>query len=316
MFTKIQTKTWFDGRMMALAATFLFGTYSIFNKVLLEKFSPLTLAAISQAFSVMAVVLVFGAIPAIRQIQKVSMAAVAAAIVVGVLGSVAGPMLFLEGLKNTTATNAVLLVETDAIFTGFISALWLQERVTLNQVAGTILMIAGLYYIFTDGLTLTTAFRPGDILILLAALSFGATTAIYKKYLEKSPPELMIVISNLMGALLLFFAAPYLFNISHDFSAIKEKEAFRMLIFYSVVGIAIARFLWFKCLNRISATQASMISLLSPIFGLILAVIILRENLYFYHMVGGAVVIVGMALTVFHQQTQRGGETHPRIRHR
>lgn len=290
-----------SGNILALFAVMLASTYTIFNKILVVDISPITLAAVSQGLSVFVLLLFFGAIPQFKKIIAMPLKEVAAIIVMGVLGTVAAPLLFLKGLQYSSATNAILLAELDTIFVPLIASLWLKEKVTGNQIGGTLLMVGGLYFIFTQGLQNSLEFRSGDLLIALSALCLSFSLNIFKKYLHHVPSERVVIVGDTIGVGLLFFAAPTLLNLPHHFAPIFEPAIFKPLLIFSIIGIAVSRFLWFKALDLIPAHRASIISLSSPVLALILVAIVLKEPLALYHMVGAALVIVGLALGVFHE---------------
>lgn len=292
----------FSGNILAITSVTLASAYTIFNKILVVDLPPLTLAAVSQGLAVFVLLLFFGALPEFKAILKMPVREVGAMILMGVLGTVAGPLLFLKGLEHTSATNAILLAELDTIFVALIASLWLKEKVSGHQIGGTILMLGGLYYIFTEGLSAELRLQSGDLLIALAALCWSFSLNIFKKYLHRVPSERVIMVSDTIGVLLLLFAAPTLLMMNHHFAPIFLPSVFKPLLVFSIIGIAIARFLWFKAVDLIPASRASAISLISPVIALILAAFILQEPMDFYHMVGGALVIVGLAFGVFHEE--------------
>lgn len=292
----------FSGNILAITSVMLASAYTIFNKILVADIPPLTLAAVSQGLAVIVLLLFFGAIPEFKAILKMPVREVGAMIAMGVLGTVAAPLLFLKGLQYTSATNAILLVELDTIFVAIIASLWLKEKVSGHQIGGTVLMLGGLYYIFTEGLNAGLRLQSGDLLIALAALCWSFSLNIFKKYLHRVPSERVIMVSDTIGVLLLLFAAPTLLMMTHHFAPIFQPSVFKPLLIFSIIGIAIARFLWFKAVDLIPASRASAISLISPVIALILAAVILKEKMDLYHMVGGALVIMGLTLGVFHEE--------------
>ncbi len=302
------------GNLFAFSAILLFSTYTIFNKVLVADIPPLTLAAVSQGISIFVIILFFGAIPEFKKIIKMPFREVAAIIMIGVLGTVAGPVLFLKGLQNTSAVDAILLAELDTILVPLISFLWLKEKIKGHELAGGIVMLGGLYFIFTEGLKLNLQFHSGDVLIALSALCYSLSLNTFKKYLHHVPSERVMIIGDTIGVLLLLFAAPTLLIMPHRFEPIFQPGIMKPLLIYSIIGIALGRFLWFKAVDLISAHRASLISLLSPLIAIFLAALVLKESLAWYHAVGAALVLVGMALGVFSEFGNPKQKTHERIR--
>lgn len=302
------------GNFLAIFAVILASTYTIFNKILVVDLPPITLAAVSQGISVFVLLLFFGVLPSAKKILQMPLKQVTAMILMGVLGTVTGTLLFLKGLEHTSAVNAILLAEMDTIFTPLIASLWLKEKVSGNQISGTLLMLGGLYFIFTEGLHINLSLHPGDLLIAGSALSFAISLNIFKKYLHNVPSEQVVLVSDTIGVSLLFFAAPTLLNMQHHFAPIFDPSVFKYLLVFAVIGIAISRFLWFKAVDNIPASRASAISLLSPVLALIMATVILKEHVQIFHMVGGALVIVGLSLAVFHEQMNPQHQIHEKAK--
>ncbi|MFH0820739.1 MAG: DMT family transporter [Candidatus Peregrinibacteria bacterium] len=302
------------GSLLAVSAVMLFSTYTVFNKVLVANVSPLTLAAVSQGISIFVVILFFGAIPEFKKIIKMPLREVAAIIAIGVLGTVAGPVLFLKGLEHASAVNAILLAELDTVFVPLIAALWLKNKITGHEIGGGILMLGGFYYIFTEGLKIGLDFRLGDIYIALSALCYAFSINTFKKYLHSIPSERVMIIGDTIGVLLLFFAAPTLLFMPHNFAPIFRPEIFKPLLVFSIIAIALARFLWFKAVDLLPAYRATLISLLSPLLALMLAAVVLKEPLSWYHMIGGSLVLVGMSLGVFSELGDSQEKTHQRVK--
>ena len=303
------------GNITALSAIIFFSTYIIFSKILIEHLPAHTLAALSQALSVIALLFAFGVIPEFKKIYRLPTKSLIILLIMSLLATVVGPLLFLKGLQNTTATNSVLISCLESVFTGIISALWLKEKITRQQFIGTLIMFGGLHLIITKGMSEQIQFNGGDFFIILATISWAMATNIFKKFFHKISPELVVIFRNTVGALVLFFILPYIFNFQHDFSPLTKPEVIIPLILLSVLTIVIAQSLWYKALELIPATRISTISLLSPIFGVTFAVLVLGEKLAAYHFYGGALIIFGLILTVVHHQKHPHHHAHQKIKH-
>lgn len=302
------------GNIFALMAVFFSSTYTIFNKVLLADFAPPTLAAISQTISVVALLIFFGAMPEWKKIHKRPFREIIAIVILGVLATVVSPLLFLKGLESTLTTNAILLGKMDVIVLAVISAIWLKEKITKQQIIGTIIMLIGLYIIVTQG-AFGFDLQMGDAYILMATVTWATSTAIFKKYLHHVTPEAVVIISGIVGALTLFFLVPPILGIEHDITALGNKQVFRTLVLYSLFTVVLAQFLRFKAMDIIPASRVSTLYLLSPIVAVLLAVIFLKESLDISHLIGGIFVIAGLVFSVLHHQKHPHHHLHERIKH-
>ncbi len=290
------------GISTALLSVLALSSYSILAKILLENLTPETLAGFSQFFSVIAILLFFGFFPEIKKIHRLPEKNVLYLIVVAFLAAAIAPLLLFNGLQETTATNAIILGRLEAVFVGIISFLWLKERVTKYQIFGIILMFLGVVLIVTQNFTNTFTTNHGDLYIIASALIWALSVCLFKKNLHRVSPELVVLIRNGVGAMFFFIIIPLLIPIQHEFSALLNKEVLIPLLIFSLFVIVFGQLMWYKTLELIPATIASSTSLLAPLIGVILAVLILGETLYTHHFIGGAAILIGLAFTVIHHQ--------------
>ncbi|MBU0727941.1 DMT family transporter, partial [Patescibacteria group bacterium] len=141
------------GLLAALISTIFISSYSTFSKVLLQHFSTYSLAAIAQIFSVITLMLFFGAWSEIKNLGQLKRKEMIALVFVGLLSAVIQPLFLFNGLLKTSAINGVLISRTQMVIVGIISAIWLRERVGVKQIWGTFIMFGGAYFIATKGLT-------------------------------------------------------------------------------------------------------------------------------------------------------------------
>jgi len=72
-----------------------------------------------------------------------------------------------------------------------------------------------------------------------------------------------------------------------------------MYVIFVIVG---AQLLWYKSLEVISTTKASIIHLLLPVFGILFSILILKEEILDYHMWGGLSILAGLIFTMWHHK--------------
>ena len=303
------------GIVILLISILLTSTYAVFNKILLRDLDPLTLTFISQILSVVILLSIFGGIPEWKMIHKRPAKELIALIVVGIMSAAIAPFVFLKGLELTTATNAVLIVKMDSIALAIISVIWLKEKITKQQVAGTLIMLIGLYIVVTKGNPMDLSFQMGDILIFAAAIIWAMAVSVYKKYLHEITPEATVVVSNGIGAITLFFLGPFFLGTDLNFEPLVKPNVFQLLFTFTLLTIVIGQFLKTKALGLLPASRCSMFSLMAPILAVIYAVIFLDELLLSHHIAGGLMVIVGLLFSVLHHQKHPHHEKHVKISH-
>jgi len=301
--------------LAGILSIFLFSTYTIFGKLLLDNFSSETLTAVSQGFAALAVLLFFGFMPELKKLKKLSLKGKFALLAIAIFSALILPVLFLKGLALTTATNAIILKCLGPVFASAIAVLWLKEDITPRQIGGAALMLFGVLFIVTKVFTAGFSLNLGDLLVLGSTLSGAISTNIFKKYLHKIDPELVVLFRNIIGALVLAFVFPFLFDVVHDTTALFDGKIFILLASFSLIAIATPQLLWYKSLEVLPTSLISSLGLLNPVFGVILAVLILDEAVSWFHYVGGCIVFLGLYFTLSHQQNHPEHKKHLKLHH-
>jgi drug/metabolite transporter (DMT)-like permease len=181
------------------------------------------------------------------------------------------------GLSFTTASRSVIFLYTSP----FVVALGVQlflphEKLRLFQLTGLICAFIGIVIAFADGLALE---RPGmlkgDLLALLAAVMWGATTVLIKaSRLTAIPPAKTLLYQLAVSAVILLPASflmgePGLIDLS--------PLVVGCLLFQTVV-VAFASYLaWFWLVAHYPAARLASFTFLTPLFGLAAGGVILDE---------------------------------------
>ncbi|GEM_PF-935848 len=302
------------GSVMALISTVFISSYSTFTKILLERFSTYSLAAIAQIFSVITIAFFFGAFPELKKIKYLPLKVIGGLIMVGILSAVIQPLFLFTGLLKTSAINGALISRTQMVMVGIISGLWLRERVTPPQIIGTVIMLGGAYFIATHGLTQSLTWGSGDLLLLASAFFGALSTAVFKRFSTEVSPQLVVLTRNMLGVILNLTIVPFLFHFQHDFNPIFDVKVLAVLTVFSLMVIVGAQSLWYRAVEIIPANRASNIGMTSPIFGVIFAMSILGEKLTSYHMIGGALILLGLFFSTLHHQKDALHRTYLKAR--
>lgn len=207
-------------------------------------------------------------------------------------GAVVAPFLFLYGLNETTAVNASLLSNTEALFTVVIAFLFLKERETSKNYVGILLLIIGAIFLTTNAefqkLSLTREVLS-NALIVGACLFWGIDNNLSKLMSKKCDLVLLTAMKCFIGgcALLLLsislklnfqiplFSIPYLFSVG----------AFS-------IGFSILLFLF--ALREIGSMKTGVIFSTSSLFGATFAFIMLRENFSPIQLMAGFTMLLGI----------------------
>ncbi|MBX3622581.1 MAG: DMT family transporter [Rhizobacter sp.] len=202
------------------------------------------------------------------------------------------------GLQYTTASRMIVFI----YFAPFIVALGMPfisraERLGWLQTAGLVLAFAGVAGAFAEGFT-QPAIGPrqwiGDALGVLAAVMWAATTlSIRATKLSSASAEKTLAYQLGVSGVLLAMAAlwqgtPW----PHALSLMAGAS----LAYQTVIVVFASYLLWFWLVRHYPATRLAAFTLLTPVFGLLMGVVMLSEPLTLRLLLALGGVAVGMLL--------------------
>ncbi|UAA39190.1 DMT family transporter [Paraneptunicella aestuarii] len=194
--------------------------------------------------------------------------------------------LFLEsgtmGIINATAP----------MFGVLIAFFWLGEKLTSGALLGLVLGFLGVAMLLIDpasGLSLDIV----PVLIgLFACVNYGLAACISKAYAEGLRPMTIAAGSQLYSSLVLL---PFALMSWPEQAA--SAEAWSSTLFLGVACSGFAFYLYYKLIAEQGIAKALTNMYLLPLFAILWGALFLNEQLQLKTFVGGAVVLLGIALT-------------------
>ncbi|WP_223921365.1 DMT family transporter [Geobacter sp. AOG2] len=203
---------------------------------------------------------------------------------------------FFSGLKLTGAANGSLIVAINPLLTAVLSAWWLRERIRPFQAAGLVVSLMGVGVIVTRGdvgAFRTLSFNHGDLLLLGAPLSWAVYSILGKRAMSTFSPLVATAYAALSGSLLLIPAAALeaLGGAGpHRFSLLGWLAILQLALLGTVIGFV----WWYEGVKTLGASRAALFVNLVPVFGTLLASLLLGERLGLPLLWGGTLVIAGV----------------------
>ncbi|MEP0520085.1 MAG: DMT family transporter [Hyphomicrobiales bacterium] len=199
------------------------------------------------------------------------------------------------GLQYTTAINGLLIQSAAPLIIGFWSLVLFRDALTRKQLFGTLISMIGVLVILTRGelsLLLSLAFNVGDILFFLAFLFYGLYSAVLRKRPQMHWLSFLWV-AIAVGAILLL-PALVLERLSGAQLVTFDWCTFGAFAYVIIFASIVA----YMCFNRgvelIGANRSGPFFHLMPLFGSILAVLLLGEKPALFHAIGYAFILVGV----------------------
>lgn len=266
------------------------GTFPI-AKIAVNSIEPFTLALLRFGIASAAMMLIIVVTGRVKPIEKSDWWRF---VLIGLLAVPLNQLLFLYGLKFTTAGRSALYYGATPIFVFLLAMYYLKEKVTLLKVLGIVASFAGVAIILRGG-RLDEGVLFGDFLVILAVIAWAAYTVFGKVLLNKYGSLTVTAYALVIGTIAYLPVGLYS-TIRFNYAAV-PIEAWLSLLYIAIMTSVIAYSIWYWALARMEASKLAIFQNLQPVFAAILAVIMVGEtfNLDFY--LGGAMVIGGVLLT-------------------
>ena len=201
------------------------------------------------------------------------------------------------GLRSTIAINAVLINSTLPVSMVLISWLILRETVTVRQIAGLVVSMAGVLVIVTRGEAThwdDMRFAMGDFWIMLAM----PVWALYSVLLRRRPPELdgmtLVLVLAVMGLPLLGLG--YAIESIWIPPQVPTLPAVAGVLYVGLFASVAAFACWNAAVAAVGPNVAGFSIHLLPAFGTLLAIAFLGERFEAFHLWGVLGIFAGVAL--------------------
>jgi len=227
------------------------------------------------------------------------------------LGSLIGVLFAAEfvllnwGLVFTTASRAIIFMYLAPFVVAIGAHLFIPgERLGLSQIVGLLCAFAGMATAFADALRLPTHRElPGDVMIVGAALLWGATTVVVKaSRLVRISPNKVLFYQLAGSAILLLPLSPLVGE-----PGIAAPSAAALAAFgYQTLLVAFVTYLaWFWLIAHYPASRLSAFSFLAPLFGVLAGNLLLDEKVS--PLLAGALALVGLGIYLVNRAPRLGG---------
>ena len=212
------------------------------------------------------------------------------------------------GLQTTTSLNAFLLQSLMPVLIVALSFIVFRERIRPRAAAGLGMSLGGAAWVIARGdpaalVGLDVSF--GDLLVFIAVICYAAYSVLLRLR-PKIGPLAFLLATFAPGTLMLL---PFYVWESVAVAPVRPSWITLGSIGYVAIFPSIAAYL---CFNRgvelVGANRAGMYLHLMPLFGAVLAVLLLGEELRVFHLVGAALIASGIVLS--RGKGGRESETH------
>ncbi len=282
------------------------GGTGAFAKISLEEITPLSLGFLR-------FLLAAGIFLPLVIRKKVSWAKIKKLFPLSLLCS-ANVIFYIFGVQKTTATISQMLYASSPLIIALLSLVFLKEKLYLKRILGIITGALGVALIIFLPLLNKSSIWNGDlfgnILILIAILSFSFYVVLSKKLQGKFTPLELVVSFIFTTAIIQFLLLPFDFISQNYWWPNLTLNSILGLLYLVVFATAISYFLTQYAIKISTPVIFSMTFYLQPILGYLWASVLLGERITFEFIIGALLAFIGVALvTSFNKDKPKSGDS-------
>jgi drug/metabolite transporter (DMT)-like permease len=208
----------------------------------------------------------------------------------GVFGFTAFNALFYLAAHHTSGVNMTILQGSLPIFTLIGALAFHRTRISLLGALGILLTLAGVMTVASKGdwdTLMSLSFNVGDIWLIVACLLY----AVFTLTLRNRPKVSGIGFFAILAVAAFFAAIPLIgWEIASGETQWPTLRGWELLAFITIGPSLLAQLFFLRAVDLIGPSRASVFTNLVPIFGPIIAIIVLGEVFHPFH--AGALILV------------------------
>jgi len=190
---------------------------------------------------------------------------------------------YFYALKLSNVALGMLSLYTFPVITSLLEPVFLKTKLNPIHILLGIIVLIGLY-VLTPELNLESSMVKGVLFGLLSAVCYAVRILIMKQYVETYHGSMLMLYQTVVITIVL---VPVLFFM--DVSGFQSQ--FPYLLMLALLTTSIGHGLMVHSLKFFSASTATIISSVQPIFGIILAFLFLGEIPHVNTYIGGALIL-------------------------
>lgn len=168
------------------------------------------------------------------------------------------------------------------------------ERLTARKVGGLALAFAGTAIVVSGELG-----TPGRLFAVLGAVTatlfYAGATVYTKRFVSGRETPMALATGQVLGAAVLSVGAALVMGPVPDLGALSWQVTWSVVLL-GAFGTGLAFLVFYTLIERVGATNASMVTYLIPVVGLLAGWLVLDESFGPHVLIGAAVIVVGIWL--------------------
>jgi drug/metabolite transporter (DMT)-like permease len=274
---------------------------TIVGRAVIDEIPPLGFA-FWRSFGAFLIIAPFG-LPRVWRVRHVALAHWKILTLLGLLGMTAFSALVFVALHRTTAINGSLIQGSLPVTLVVLSWIILGNLISARQALGVALGFVGLVVIVARGeLSVLTGltFNMGDPILWLGVFCHG----LFSVLITRRPKEIDLVALLTIG----FFVGAVTTLPLHGWEMANghmvpfNQTSILAIAFIALFPSVVAQLFWVAAIQRIGPASAGYFIYLTPVFGTLMAIMLLGEIFAWFHAVGIILIFTGVYLATVSKQ--------------
>ncbi|MFN4908978.1 MAG: DMT family transporter [Bacteroidota bacterium] len=221
-------------------------------------------------------------------------------ILLGIVNLPINQLLFIWGVSYTTPPNASLAYALTPAFVVALMIIVHRRSMSWKKMLGVVVALVGASIVLVDrGAGISDGQTLGNVMVLLASLSWAVFTLYGQRIVERYGPVQAIAMTFFSG-LLAFVPVWILMPVDAQISvlAVPSSASLWWQLFYlGVITSGIGYGLWYYALSRLDSGKVAVFNNLQPVLTSLLTLIVLGTAPTTLFLIGGSVALVGVIIT-------------------
>ena len=218
---------------------------------------------------------------------------------VGLFSAAIPFILFSFSARSVNAGVLAVLNASVPMMSGFIASTFFKDRLSKKQILGLVIGVIGIIILMSENLFGEQAATSGSGLLpmgyaLLACVGYAVGANITRSYLDNVSPVAITAGSLIIASVIMLPVALYAFPYGKSISL----TAWVSVICIGVLSTAVALIFMNQLIKSIGPMRATSITLVIPIFAIILGYLLLGEALDTPAIIGSVVILFGTYLSL------------------
>jgi drug/metabolite transporter (DMT)-like permease len=212
--------------------------------------------------------------------------------VFGALSYTSMVILFVSATKATTAANAILLQYTSPIYIAILGGWLLHEKAKLREWITILFVVGGMILFFID--KASGGSLRGNILGVLSGIAMAFNTIFMRRQKDADPLE-----NVFWGSILtVIVSIPFMLN------AAPSHKGWMGLLLLGVLQLGVPYILYSKAIKRITALEATFLSLIEPLLNPLWVFLTVGEIPGKLPILGGVIVLISVTVSCMKSKSE------------